>query len=1519
MPRFNMIRKLLLPFLFLLLPFFGFAQTIDLATWSLTSNGDSTFKQNYVQNASFTSDAGQNPITYGSTGALVTGWNNSDYVHYRYVEISIVPTTNNVIWISNLILQQSSIPNGGLSNYIAKYAITQNGTTPDASTFYNTATPLVAEESISGNPYKTIKINESLNSTQKLIVRFYTKGNDFNAIKWQFLPNTLKFTGKLMGPLAGPYIIGNSTVSDFTSIKSAINALNNVGVSAPVTFLIDENQTIASQLTINQFTGTSATNTVTIRPNDNKNVSIIGSIRNGALIALNGADNVIIDGNNAFTDNNLKLFNNYSNGANDNRLGIWLYNDANNNTFKNLYIQMTILGKTIDVFATGIFSGGNTIGSSGNNSNNTVSNITFTETKQPIFIEGGNNWIISKNKLGSDNTDIQPSVGIYINNVNGYTVSGNTISGITKFSNDNIRTAAGISILGSSTAGTIYNNIINNVNNTHQSNQSNTAGIFIDNSATSTTTIYNNIISNVYTQANDNGDSNINYKGHGIYIKNGINKLYYNTIAMIPSNQNNGRSSCVYIEGATSVDLKNNILYNSRTSGTQYALYSKIANANLTSNYNSFYVTSGNTDNVVRNQDNSYKLSDWMKIKDANSVVTAPAFTSTYRLNTTDAANNILKGDPITDIITDIDGTIRVKPYMGAYEIKTCTPVGNEIAFGNDSWIGYVYKWTGTNAPDPKPTALPGNDTTVYIGTVTESSQVFDRNVGNNAITGTTINICGPAPLDKFLVRYKMKTTTAAGIYNFSIGGDDGARLYIDGKLVISRWNDHSFIIDGALIELTADSHEFIFEYYENGGAARATFSYGLIKGDNLNLPYGINVWNVYGFTQNNFNLSQTVYAGTYVDSNVNITTTGSWPKEKSPSANTEWQGAPMPIDNFTTTHRRQGFPCGNYKIQLVNYDDDVQIYVNGVLKFPLTTNKTAPQYINNGEVFVLNSSSKVEVLLKENGGDAYMGIKFESTPVIYDGTGTPPANTTAITIASNTTLQTDLEVCSCTINPGITLTVPSNKTLTVNENITVGAGGKLLLENNASLLQTSVAADAYTGDFDSFVMQRNTSPVRRYDFTCWSTPVNRPSGFTLHDVSPLTLADKYYSFNPSTGWKISYSGVLPMEPGMGYIVRAPQTYDINTAAVYPATFTGKPNNGTIQITPEANKNILVGNPYPSALNAKKFIDDNSIAGVDVGSLYFWTHNSPPVNSIPGDKKYYYNTADYAVFNLTGSTKGSNTPGYNAKPTGYIAAAESFFIRPNSGNKISFTNGMRVVGKNDQFFKTEKTTTEENNRLWLNFSNTEGAFKQALIGYIDGATDNLDYNYDAPTNSGNAYVDFYSINNTDKLTIQGRALPFNDTDLVPLGYVSKIVGDFTISIEEADGFFDTQAVYLEDKTTGKTVDLRAADYTFATEKGTFEDRFVLRYTNKTLGTGDFENIENGLLVSVKDKVIKVTSAEENIKEVTIFDINGKQLQSKNKIGSTELLISALQAANQVLLVKVTLENEFVVTKKIVFQ
>jgi myo-inositol-hexaphosphate 3-phosphohydrolase len=93
---------------------------------------------------------------------------------------------------------------------------------------------------------------------------------------------------------------------------------------------------------------------------------------------------------------------------------------------------------------------------------------------------------------------------------------------------------------------------------------------------------------------------------------------------------------------------------------------------------------------------------------------------------------------------------------------------------------------------------------------------------------------------------------------------------------------------------------------------------------------------------------------------------------------------------------------------------------------------------------------------------------------------------------------------------------------------------------------------------------------------------------------------------------------------------------------------------------------------------------------------------------------------------------------------------------------------------------------------------------------------------------------------------------------------------------------------------------------------------VLRYTNKTLGTGDFENVENSITVVSQDKTIMISSTTENLSGIFIYDISGKQLYSQN-VSNVELSISNLPFAQQVLLVKTVLENNSETINKLVFK
>ena len=500
---------------------------------------------------------------------------------------------------------------------------------------------------------------------------------------------------------------------------------------------------------------------------------------------------------------------------------------------------------------------------------------------------------------------------------------------------------------------------------------------------------------------------------------------------------------------------------------------------------------------------------------------------------------------------------------------------------------------------------------------------------------------------------------------------------------------------------------------------------------------------------------------------------------------------------------------------------------------------------------------------------------------------------------------------CSCTVNSGVNILIQSSDTMTLSNALT-NNGGTLTFQNNASLLQTSNAVN--TGNI---VYMRTSSQIILGDFVYWSSPVNPQR---LVDVSPLTLSDKYLAFN--NGAWASINPNTNMVSGKGYIIRSPQNYSSTVKSDYTASFIGVPNDGNISgETVTAGNFYLVGNPYPSALNADLFLGANTFLD---GTLYFWTHNTPVV--LQG--AYQYNSNDYASYNLSGGVgtapaPSGNAGNNNATPSGKIAAGQSFFASANAAGTISFTNAMRLGGTNNsQFFKNGNTVKQselETHRLWLNMTNDGGAFKQLLVAYIDGATNDNENRYDGETFDGNPYLDFYSINNGTDFVIQGRALPFQNTDVVPLGYRSTIAGDFTIAIDHAEGDLSNHAIYIEDKMTNVIHDLSTSNYTFTTATGTFKDRFVLRYTNATLGVIENEEKSQNLKVSVKNKIITINSfGDENIETVFVYDLTGQLVYKETGISSNILRISTLKSSHQMLLVKVVSDNNNTSTKKIIY-
>lgn len=83
-------------------------------------------------------------------------------------------------------------------------------------------------------------------------------------------------------------------------------------------------------------------------------------------------------------------------------------------------------------------------------------------------------------------------------------------------------------------------------------------------------------------------------------------------------------------------------------------------------------------------------------------------------------------------------------------------------------------------------------------------------------------------PVDGFSARFTRTQTLAAGMYMFTTTSDDGVRVTVDGKSVINNWTDHGQTTDTGMIDLTAGTHTIVVEYYENGGDAIISLTYGI-------------------------------------------------------------------------------------------------------------------------------------------------------------------------------------------------------------------------------------------------------------------------------------------------------------------------------------------------------------------------------------------------------------------------------------------------------------------------------------------------------------------------------------------------------------------------------------------------------------------------------------------------------------------------------------------------------------------
>jgi hypothetical protein len=291
---------------------------------------------------------------------------------------------------------------------------------------------------------------------------------------------------------------------------------------------------------------------------------------------------------------------------------------------------------------------------------------------------------------------------------------------------------------------------------------------------------------------------------------------------------------------------------------------------------------------------------------------------------------------------------------------------------------------------------------------------------------------------------------------------------------------------------------------------------------------------------------------------------------------------------------------------------------------------------------------------------------------------------------------------------------------------------------------------------------------------------------------------------------------------------------------------------------------------------------------------------------------------NYTTLNSLGHTLSTHIAGdphpIPQVPNGSIQIGQGFIVRALSAGNFTFTNAMRTNNHANQFLRT---TEIEKHRIWLNLlTETGDDINQMMIGYVTGATQGVDSNFDA-LSIGSSGTSLSSKIEGMNYSIQGRSLPFSSNDVVPLTFKALASGNYKISLTTTDGLFaGSQGIFIRDNLLGIDHNIKESPYAFSSVTGTFDARFELVYT-QTLGIPSSDFTSNSVIVYRNTDWFHVNTKGVVMKDIQVYDVSGRLIFKQSNINGTSTILSGLTCANEVLFLKITSEENATVTVKVI--
>lgn len=535
----------------------------------------------------------------------------------------------------------------------------------------------------------------------------------------------------------------------------------------------------------------------------------------------------------------------------------------------------------------------------------------------------------------------------------------------------------------------------------------------------------------------------------------------------------------------------------------------------------------------------------------------------------------------------------------------------------------------------------------------------------------------------------------------------------------------------------------------------------------------------------------------------------------------------------------------------------------------------------------------------------------------------------------------------SVIVKPGGKLTIHPKSSLTIQNYIkNEAAAADVVVDNDANLIQVNNAA-VNIGN----VTVKRSANLKRLDYNYWGAPV---TGQNVKAFSPGTLDTRFYVYNESNDYfdglyvknlypdNVTYSLTPTVDKntytfikGKGYAIRASNSLS-STSSAQMHNFVGVPNNGIVDIPLLKSATgfgyNLISNPYPSHIDFYKIYEYSYNGGANknedliYNTAYFWTNTN--FNPKMQGSNYPSNVGtttiinNYAVLNGTGGLgapygfngTGVNTP-VSIVPTSIIKPGQGFIVKAKGNGTLRIENGsnIRTNDANAIFFNRmsgSRTAEVTKDRFWLSLKTPLDFVTPLLIGYLKGATNNFEEDYDAElfVHGGDS---FYSLLEDKKLGIQGRS-PFNVNDKVSLGATFGLQGQYEIFIENKEGIFASQQpIYLKDHLTGVVTNLSQEKYVFTANVGDTTNRFEIQYTNEgTLNTSDLKN-KSTVVYQLQNAII--IESPSTIKGVKVYDASGKMVHySKEK--EMKVVISSMKYSSGVYVLEISTEKGVEVRK-----